>query len=142
MATQQEQTKGIQKSFWTNSTLHLIIIFLTSIVIYGNTFSHQYAVDDSIVILRNSFTKKGLKGMKGIWGEDTFVGFFGGRRTLVEGGRYRPLSVATFALENQFFGTPIKNKDGSLCCQRAFLLHGLVKTHTSWFQGFIILTKL
>ncbi len=99
-------------SFWSNKNLHLLLVFLVSFGIYANTLSHQYAVDDSIVILRNNYTKKGLKGMKGIWTEDTFTGFFGKKKNLVAGGRYRPLSVATFALELQLFGSTIVDNNG------------------------------
>lgn len=99
------------RDFWGNSQIHVLIIFVVSCCLYFNTLGHQYAVDDSIVILRNEYTKKGLAGMKGIWGEDTFTGFFGGKRNLVAGGRYRPFSVATFALELQFFGSVVKDQN-------------------------------
>ena len=98
--------------FWTKHNWHLIIIFALSCFLYVNTLTHQYAVDDSIVILRNQYTKKGFAGMKGIWGEDTFTGFFGGKRNLVAGGRYRPFSVATFAIELQLFGEIVKDNTG------------------------------
>jgi len=106
------QEINLERSFWVNQKLHLLLIFALSCVLYANTLGHQYAVDDSIVILRNEFTKKGFKGMRGIWFEDTFRGFFGGARNLVAGGRYRPLSVATFAIELQLFGTVIADKNG------------------------------
>ena len=130
------------KDFWLNSQWHLLVIFLVSCGLYVNTLGHQYAVDDSIVILRNEYTKKGWAGMKGIWGEDTFTGFFGGKRNLVAGGRYRPFSVATFALELQLFGSivtdqagnPILDKDGDQTYQGSpfvshlinMLLYGLL----------------
>jgi tetratricopeptide (TPR) repeat protein len=100
-------------SFWLNTRLHVILVFIVSCAIYANTLTLQYAVDDSIVILRNQYTKKGLAGMKGIWTEDTFTGFFGGKRNLVAGGRYRPFSVATFALEMQLFGSVVKDQNGN-----------------------------
>jgi len=103
----------LENSFWVNKKIHLILIFVLSSVLYANTLGHKYAVDDSIVILRNEFTKKGFKGMRGIWTEDTFRGFFGGNRNLVAGGRYRPLSVATFAIELQLFGKVITDRDGN-----------------------------
>lgn len=103
---------NLEGSFWVNHQLHLLLIFFISSLLYANTLYHQYAVDDSIVILRNKFTKKGWAGMPGIWGEDTFTGFFGSKRNLVAGGRYRPLSLATFAMELQLFGDPIVDKDG------------------------------
>ncbi len=97
--------------FLQNKSLHQWIIFLFAFLLYSNSISNKYSVDDSIVIERNMFTKKGLKGMAGIWGKDTFVGFFGNERNLVSGGRYRPLTVAMFALENQLFGKLVKNNN-------------------------------
>ncbi len=100
-------------AFWNDKILQCVTLFIVSVGIYANTFFHKYAVDDSIVILQNKFTKKGLAGLSGIFGEDTFTGFFGSKRNLVEGGRYRPLSLATFALELQLFGSVRKDKNGN-----------------------------
>lgn len=52
------------------------------------------------------FTQKGLSGIKGIFSKDTFYGFFKkeGKDKLVTGGRYRPASVASFAVEHSIFG--------------------------------------
>jgi tetratricopeptide (TPR) repeat protein len=97
--------------FWANRQAHVWIVLIFGFLLYANTLGNEFAVDDSIVIQRNKFTKKGLKGMSGIWGEDTFVGFFGGKRNLVSGGRYRPFTVAMFALENQLFGRVNVNKN-------------------------------
>lgn len=123
----QEVIESIPNSgFWTNRQMQMWIVLIFGFLLYANSIGNQYAVDDSIVIQRNAFTKKGLKGMPGIWGEDTFVGFFGGKRNLVSGGRYRPFTVATFALENQLFGSVVKNpqtgevikdKDGDIIYQ-------------------------
>lgn len=129
---QQPPQPASSGSFWTNHRLHLLLILIVSMGLYANTLGHQYAVDDSIVILRNSYTQKGMKGMKGIWTEDTFTGFFGSKRNLVAGGRYRPLSVATFALELQLFGNvvtdaqgnPVLDKDGDVTYQgNPFISH-------------------
>ncbi|MBN2214749.1 MAG: tetratricopeptide repeat protein [Bacteroidales bacterium] len=80
-----------------------IIIILTAIL-YGNTLNHKYALDDSMVINENQFTKKGINGIKDIFTNDSFTGFFKTGKNLVQGGRYRPLSIATFAIEYHFFG--------------------------------------
>lgn len=82
------------------------LLFLFGFLVYANTFTHDYALDDAIVITDNSFTQKGLSGMSGIFSYDTFQGFFKeeGKSKLVAGGRYRPLSLATFALEISVFG--------------------------------------
>lgn len=80
------------------------IIILFSFILYSNTLTHKYALDDSIVITENRFTKKGIKGIRDIFTNDSFTGFFKVKKDLVQGGRYRPLSIATFALEYQLFG--------------------------------------
>ena len=82
------------------------LLFLFGFLIYANTFTHDYALDDAIVITDNQFTQKGMAGLNGIFSYDTFYGFFKeeGKSKLVAGGRYRPLSLATFALEISIFG--------------------------------------
>jgi tetratricopeptide (TPR) repeat protein len=80
---------------------------LLAFVLYGNTIGHDYALDDQLVITRNQFTHEGWRGILPILTHDSFVGYYGVRKSLVQGGRYRPLSIATFAIEHQFFhGNP------------------------------------
>lgn len=83
------------------------ILFLFGFLVYANTLTHDYALDDAIVITDNEFTQKGLAGLSGIFSYDTFRGFFKeeGKSKLVAGGRYRPLSLATFAFEISLFGS-------------------------------------
>ena len=95
---------NIPSSPFINSRLHIIGIFVLSFLLYGNTLTHDYTQDDAIVITQNEFTKKGISGISDILNYDTFVGFFGKQKDLVAGGRYRPMSVITFAVEWQFFG--------------------------------------
>ncbi len=82
------------------------LLFLFGFLIYANTLTHDYALDDAIVITDNQYTQNGLAGLKGIFSYDTFYGFFKeeGKSKLVAGGRYRPLSLATFAVEISIFG--------------------------------------
>jgi protein O-mannosyl-transferase len=82
----------------------LLVLFLFAFVLYGNTLFFGYAVDDAIVITDNRFTKEGVQGIKDLLTKDTFFGFFGENKQLVSGGRYRPLSLVTFALEYELFG--------------------------------------
>jgi len=86
-----------------NRTIFGIFILL-AFILYGQTLSYDYALDDSIVIKKNEFTKQGVAGIGDILANDTFVGFFGKKKNLVAGGRYRPLSVVTFAIEYELFG--------------------------------------
>lgn len=103
----KEQQKTVKPTICQtqkNHRLIFLIIVVVSVVLYANTFTHDYALDDTLVILENSFTTQGISGIKDIFSYDTFQGFFGVEKKLVAGGRYRPLSVATFALEYEFFG--------------------------------------
>jgi len=100
-ATQQPTEKsGLQS--WLTKPYTIIGIF--AFVLYANTLSHDYAVDDAIVITSNIYTKQGLAGIKDIMTHDVFDGFFQQNKALVAGGRYRPLSVVTFAVEYEYFG--------------------------------------
>jgi Flp pilus assembly protein TadD len=84
--------------------LQIITILASAIILYANTFNHNYALDDAIVITENIYTKKGIAGIKDIFKNDSFTGFFKEKKELVPGGRYRPLSVATFAVEYEILG--------------------------------------
>ncbi len=88
---------------WYQNRLYWLI-FIVTFLVYGNTILNDYTVDDAIVITNNDFTLQGFKGIPKIFTTDLFVGFFKGNTNNVAGGRYRPLSLMTFAMEVQFFG--------------------------------------
>jgi protein O-mannosyl-transferase len=88
---------SVQKYF---PILAIIIAFL----LYGNTLNNKYCLDDRMVIKENKFTHKGLSGIGKIFSTESFSGFFGEEKLLVSGARYRPLSIATFAVEYAIFG--------------------------------------
>lgn len=85
-------------------TLYKLIVSGLAFLLYSNTLNHDFALDDKIVITYNSFTKKGIDGINDLFSNDSFVGFFGRQKSLVEGGRYRPLSMAYYALVWEFMG--------------------------------------
>lgn len=87
-----------------NRLLIALFFFLLAVPLYGDTLGHRYALDDAIVITQNSYTKRGVAGIPDIFAHDSFAGFPMVRKDLVSGGRYRPLSIATFALEYQAAG--------------------------------------
>ena len=69
-------------------------------MLYSNTLWNKYAIDDTIVLTDNKFTKKGFGGIKDHFTHDMFEGFFGERGAkLVSGGRYRPLSMVSLTIE-------------------------------------------
>lgn len=80
------------------------ILIVVVFIVYGNSLWNDYALDDAIVITENNFVKQGLDGIDNIFTTESFTGFFGIDKQLVAGGRYRPLSIATFAIEREFFG--------------------------------------
>jgi tetratricopeptide (TPR) repeat protein len=79
------------------------ILFLVAVLLYSNTLFHEYAFDDSIVITDNSFTQKGFAGIPDLMTKDFFEGIYGQQIDLT-GGRYRPFSLVTFAVEWGIFG--------------------------------------
>ncbi len=81
-----------------------LIIFILTFVYYGNTILNEYSLDDAIVITQNDFTQKGIAGIPEIFTNELFTGFFKVKKDLVAGGRYRPLSMVTFAIEVELFG--------------------------------------
>ena len=82
-------------------------LFALASLLYIQTVSYDYTMDDAIVITDNMFTTEGIKGIPGIFSYDTFYGFFkeAGKGQLVSGGRYRPFTLAMFAVERTLFGS-------------------------------------
>jgi tetratricopeptide (TPR) repeat protein len=94
-------------SGWTNNTrLISMLVFGFAFLLYANTLGHGFVLDDQILINQNTFTQQGISGIPGIFSKDSFYGYLHmeGKETMVAGGRYRPLSVALFAIVFQVFG--------------------------------------
>lgn len=89
----------------------LILVFI-GFVFYANSFSNEYALDDGIVIQNNDYVQQGFRGIPKILSTDAYESFYRqmGAKQQLEGGRFRPLSVVTFAIEQQFFGSSEKVK--------------------------------
>ena len=76
------------------------------LIVYGNTLSSDYVLDDLALITHNTFVQDGLKGLDDIWTKPTLRGFdlrpvFD---TAASNDIYRPVAISTFALEHQLFG--------------------------------------
>ena len=107
----------------------IIILAVVSLALYVNSLRNDYALDDSMVLIRNSFTQQGVSGIGDIFKYDTFTGFWvfnDSTRTveqivkekkLLAGGRYRPLSLMTFAIEIELFGKDFYDENGILVGQ-------------------------
>jgi len=87
--------------------IHAIIIGLLAFLFYINTAQNEYALDDTIVIVKNKDVYEGFAGLPHIMTHDAYDNYYAlfNSSNQLAGGRYRPLSVATFAIEQQFLGT-------------------------------------
>lgn len=85
----------------------LVAIF--SLGLNWNTFTNEYALDDEIVIHQNLNVQAGISGIDEILTTDAFQGYLdmAGMESPLSGGRYRPLSIVTFAIEQSFGGVTL-----------------------------------
>jgi len=135
----QESSSGSWIDKLTGGFVPYILIMLFSGVLYVNTLGHKFALDDDIVICKNEYVLRGMAGISDIFSKDLFQSFYNQMNTTAQlsGGRYRPLSVATFALEQEFIGTMVlpesildmPNEDQRRLATNAFLDNYL---KTSW----------
>ena len=90
-------------SFRTQS----IILCLVGFIFYCNTFNHEYAFDDMMAIVDNDYVQQGFAGIPKIMSTDAYQSYLEHKNgsNQLSGGRYRPLSLITFAIEQQFLGT-------------------------------------
>jgi protein O-mannosyl-transferase len=111
---QEYKYKGFEKGFWRKNIIAALIIFIAGLGLYISTVKFEYVLDDKIVITDNTYTNMGIKGIKKIFSEESFTGYFQTQKDLVAGSRYRPLSIATFAIEMQYFHKPKQDGYGNI----------------------------
>jgi protein O-mannosyl-transferase len=88
-------------------TVQAIVVAALAFISYFNTFKNEYALDDLIVIVSNEYVYEGFAGLPDIFTKDAFYSYCktqSNSANQLAGGRYRPLSIATFAVEQQFLG--------------------------------------
>ena len=135
--SQPSKSKPISKIF-------PIVVFILGFVLYANTLGNGYAFDDSIVITDNQFTQKGFAGIPDLLTKDFFEGLYGKSLELT-GGRYRPLSLVSFAIERGIFGDNplighlVNALIYGLCC--LFLFH-VVARFTSYTSSIPYVTSI
>lgn len=93
-----------------------IIISLLALVFYFNSFFNEFAHDDGIVIVKNEYVQEGFAGISKILTRDAYDSYYRQLNTTnqLSGGRYRPLSIVTFAIEQQFLGPVAEDKVDSM----------------------------
>lgn len=89
---------------WSKHRVPLLILGILAVGLYAQSLSFGYVLDDTMVIEKNQFVQKGFDGIGDIFRFESFRGYFGEQKQLLEGDRYRPFSLATFAAEIGLFG--------------------------------------
>jgi len=91
---------------FTNHTQPIIVLILVGFIFYITSLYNEHALDDGIIIHQNEYVIKGIKGIKDIMTKDAYDSFYRRMNATdqLAGGRYRPLSVVSFAIEQEIIG--------------------------------------
>lgn len=109
-SAKQPVLKELKNTFhffpFANQTAPFIVIILLGLIFNLTSLHNEYALDDGIIIHQNDHVIKGIKGIKDIMTKDAFESFYRRMNATdqLAGGRYRPLSVVSFAIEQEFIG--------------------------------------
>ena len=90
-------TKTEKKTFFEEYSLWILVIF--SLLLYSNTIGFEYVLDDGIVTTKNRFVQAGWAGIYDIFTHGYLYGFNG-----MNNQSYRPIALATMAIEKAIFG--------------------------------------
>ena len=83
-----------------------VILGIIGFVFYINTIHNEFALDDGIIINDNEFVMQGVSGVDSLMSRDAYQSFYKHMHAQAQlaGGRYRPLSAVSFAVEQEFIG--------------------------------------
>jgi tetratricopeptide (TPR) repeat protein len=91
---------------WRSFGFQAALLLVITGALYLNSIGNRYAFDDGPMVQQNEYVQRGLRGIPSILSTDSFSSLYhqlGGSQEL-SAGRYRPLSLVTFAVEHQIFG--------------------------------------
>lgn len=80
-----------------------IVIAAFAILLYSNTFDHDYALDDDVITRANRYVQMGYEGIPLIFKKGFYHGF-----NNVNEGSYRPIVLMNMAIEKELFGNDPK----------------------------------
>ena len=130
--TKNKPTSNQQQS---NKWLMALAVFAFAGFLYINTLGHGYVLDDDLVCNRNRLVQEGFGGLAEIFSNSWYYGFTG-----VADRYYRPMMLASFAIENAMFGNEPSTYHGmnifyyALSCAWLFLVMRLLfKDKPYWF---------
>jgi protein O-mannosyl-transferase len=97
---------SVQQLFEFPTRIKYTILAVICLVLYGNTLFNEYALDDNAVVLGNTYVQKGISGIPKILATDAWNSYLqqSNSKDVFTGGRYRPLSIIFFAIEQSLFG--------------------------------------
>ena len=85
------------KNYW-----QYLLLLATAFILYSNTFNNGFVLDDYSAIVENRFVQSGSEGLGDIFTSHYRAGYWAS-----PGDLYRPLVLASFAIEHQISdGTP------------------------------------
>ncbi len=132
-----------KKWIWKKHIPALSILFLLGFALYFQSIYFEYVLDDKIVLTENDYVKEKWAGIPKILSSDSFEGYFKEQKDLLQGARYRPFSIAAFAVEYGIVGeaNPMVSHlinivlYGFLACLIYFLMFRLNISwpHKSWY---------
>jgi tetratricopeptide (TPR) repeat protein len=77
-----------------------IVLVCVALALYLPTLRYDFVLDDTYVIVNNTFVQRGVSGIGGILTSDALSGdTLAVTEVVLSGGRYRPLSLVMFACE-------------------------------------------
>ncbi|MFT4761871.1 MAG: tetratricopeptide (TPR) repeat protein [Paraglaciecola sp.] len=84
----------------TKSTLIIALLMaIVGIGLYAPSHNYEFVYDDDAVIKDNNYVKRGFGGLKNIW----TTGYFQGYNENINARAYRPVPLATLAIELDLF---------------------------------------
>jgi len=84
---------------WFSVKYLCFALAIISFLLYVNTLSHGYILDDVMVLKDNVLVKQGFKGIPELFATPHMRGYL-----IIPNDLYRPLSLVMFAIEYQLFG--------------------------------------
>lgn len=90
----QKKEKPVIQISKKHKTILAFLVFIFGFLLYSNTLSHEYVLDDYSVIKENWVVKKGSESIPTIFETSYRYGYWNKPGTL-----YRPLSLVMFAIE-------------------------------------------
>jgi protein O-mannosyl-transferase len=102
--TKSTSSSTSANSFLTSTLLQAGVLFALAFILYAQTLSFEYVLDDRMVKTENSVVQQGFAGISSLLTKDSFYGYDEARGRTGQRKTYRPLSFITFAMETQIWG--------------------------------------